>query len=183
MEDLSLHILDIVENSITAEARLIEINIVEDLEKDLITIELTDDGKGMDQQMLQKVLDPFVTTRTTRRVGLGLPLFAEAARMSNGQFDIQSKVGQGTKVKATFQASHIDCKPMGDIVGTIVTLIAGNPQVDFVYRHRKNDLDFSFDTREIKKALEDVPINTPRVLNWIRENLRDGLAEIGVITR
>jgi len=148
MEDLSLHILDIAENSISAAARRIEIRIDEDQSKDSLTIEIKDDGKGMDKQTLQKAIDPFFTTRTTRKVGLGLSLLAQAARESDGKFDLSSELGKGTIVKAIFRFSHPDRKPIGDIYETIRTLIAGHPGIDFLYEHRKNNSIYRFDTRE-----------------------------------
>jgi len=148
MEDLSLHILDIAENSISASAKRIEIRIDEDEAKDLLTIEIKDDGKGMDEQTLQKALDPFFTTRTTRKVGLGLSLLAQAARETDGNLVLDSRNGQGTTVKATFRFSHPDRKPMGDIDETLRTLVAGYPGIDFLYEHKRNDSIYRFDTRE-----------------------------------
>jgi signal transduction histidine kinase len=148
MEDLSLHILDIAENSITASAKRIEIRIEEDQAKDLLTIEIKDDGKGMDEQVLKKVLDPFFTTRTTRRVGLGLSLLAQAARETDGNLELDSRNGEGTTVRASFRLSHPDRKPMGDILETIRTLVIGHPEIDFMYEHKKNDSIYHFDTRE-----------------------------------
>ncbi len=151
MEDLSLHILDIAENSISASAKSIEIRIDEDKAKDLLTVEIKDDGNGMDEQTLQKVLDPFFTTRTTRKVGLGLSLLAQAARQSDGKIELSSGPGKGTTVKAVFHLSHPDCKPMGDIHETIRTLVAGYPGTDFLYEHKKNGSIYRFDTRETHK--------------------------------
>lgn len=148
MEDLSLHILDIAENSITASAKRIEIRIDEDQAKDLLTIEIKDDGKGMDEQTLKKVLDPFFTTRTTRRVGLGLSLLAQAARETDGNLELDSRNGEGTTVRASFRLSHPDRKPMGDILETIRTLVIGHPEIDFMYEHKKNDSIYRFDTRK-----------------------------------
>jgi signal transduction histidine kinase len=151
MEDLSLHILDIAENSISASAKRIEIRIDEDETNDLLTIEIKDDGKGMDEQTLQKVLDPFFTTRTTRRVGLGLSLLAQATRESDGKIELDSKPGVGTTIKANFRFSHLDRKPMGDIDETIRTLVVGHPGIDFLYEHRKNKTIYHFDTRETER--------------------------------
>lgn len=148
MEDLSLHILDIAENSIAAEATRIEVRIVEDRGKDVLTVEIKDDGKGMDEETLGRVLDPFFTTRTTRRVGLGLPLLAQASRESDGTFEIDSKPGQGTTVKATFRYGHVDRKPLGNIHETIQTLVAGHPEVDFLFEHTRDGSSYRFDTRE-----------------------------------
>ena len=151
MEDLSLHILDIAENSISASAKRIEIRICEDQAEDLLTIEIKDDGRGMDEQALQKALDPFFTTRTTRKVGLGLSLLAQAARQSDGRIELSSGPDKGTVVKAVFRFSHIDRKPIGDIYETIRTLVAGHPGVDFLYEHKKNGSVYCFDTRETGK--------------------------------
>ena len=151
MEDLSLHILDIAENSIAAEAKRIEIRIEEDQERDLLTVEIKDDGKGMDEQMLKKALDPFFTTRTTRRVGLGLPLLAQASRESGGSLEIDSAPGQGTSVKAAFQYSHPDRQPIGDINETIKTLLIGHPEIDLLFEHVKDGTTYHFDTRETGK--------------------------------
>ena len=149
MEDLSLHILDVAENSIAGSAKRIEIRIDEDPQKDVLTIEIKDDGKGMDEQTLRKALDPFFTTRTTRRVGLGLPLLAQAARETDGKIELQSNPGHGTTVKATFGYSHPDRKPMGEVHETLRTLVMGHPEIDFLYEHRKNGSIYRFDTREI----------------------------------
>ena len=151
MEDLSLHILDIAENSISASAKRIEIRIDEDQAKDLLTIEIKDDGKGMNEHALQKALDPFFTTRKTRKVGLGLSLLAQATRQSDGKIELSSAPGKGTTVKATFRLSHLDCKPIGDINETIRVLVAGNPGIDFLYEHKKNNSLYCFDTREISE--------------------------------
>jgi signal transduction histidine kinase len=148
MEDLSLHILDIAENSISGSAKRIEIRIDEDQAEDLLTIEIKDNGKGMDEQTLQKALDPFFTTRKTRKIGLGLSLLAQATRESDGKFELNSSPGKGTTVKATFSSSHPDCKPLGDIHETMRALIAGHPEIDFLYEHKRNGSTYRFDTRE-----------------------------------
>ncbi len=154
MEDLSLHILDIVENSIRAKASRIEIKVIENIGEDLLVIEIKDNGRGIDEETIKKVLDPFFTTRTTRKVGLGLPLLSQAARESGGDIEIKSKVGRGTRVKATFGYSHIDRKPLGNMEATLTTLIAGNPEVDFIYKHKKDESEFRLDTREIRDSIK-----------------------------
>ncbi|UCC39078.1 MAG: sensor histidine kinase [Candidatus Aminicenantes bacterium] len=174
MEDLSLHILDIVENSVAAEADKIEIRIIEDKKKDLLSVEVLDNGAGMDNETVKKVLDPFYTSKTVRRFGLGLPLLSEAAKAANGQLSIKSKKGEGTKVKADFQHSHIDRKPLGDIGQTIVTLVLGSPEIDLIYVHIKNDHKYSFDTRKLKTQLMGVPINSPAGIRMIKEDLKKG---------
>ncbi len=154
MEDMSLHILDIVENSIRAKASRIEIKVVEDTRKDLLTIEIKDNGQGIDGETMKKVLDPFFTTKVTRKVGLGLPLLSQAARESGGDIAIESRVGRGTRVKATFGYSHIDRKPLGSMETTLTTLIVGNPEVDFIYEHKKDELDYRLDTKEIRARIK-----------------------------
>ena len=148
MEDLSLHILDIAENSIAAEAKRIEIKIDEDNDKDLLTIEIKDDGKGMDQESLKKAVDPFFTTRKTRRVGLGLSFLSQAAEESGGKMEIKSTPNEGTMTKATFRLSHPDCKPMGDINQTIQTLVVSHPEINFIYEYHKDNSIYRFDSRE-----------------------------------
>ena len=119
----------------------------------MLTIEIKDNGEGIDEEAIKKVLDPFFTTRTTRRVGLGLPLLSQAARESGGNIEIESKVGRGTRVKATFGYSHIDRKPMGDMATTLTTLIAGNPEIDFIYEHKKDELEYRLDTKKIRAGI------------------------------
>ena len=148
MEDLSLHILDIAENSIAAEAKRIEIRIEEDQVKDVLAIEIKDDGNGMDEEMRRKVLDPFFTTRTTRKVGLGLPLLAQASRESEGTIEIDSKPGQGTTVRAVFRYRHIDRRPLGNIHETIQTLVVGHPEIEFLFEHTKDGSTYRYDTKE-----------------------------------
>ena len=179
MQDLSLHILDVVENSIQAEASRIDIHIVEDEESDLLSITITDNGRGMEQQTLNTVLDPFTTTRTTRRVGLGLPLLAESARRTGGDVTIQSKIGKGTTVEADFQYSNIDRIPIGNMTDTLTTLIIGNPQVDFAYTHKKGENEFTLDSADLKDQLEGVPLSHPEVVKTIRAFLQEGFEEIG----
>lgn len=172
MKDLSLHILDIVENSVAAEADKIEIRILENKKKDLFSIEIRDNGMGMDKETVKKALDPFYTSKTVRRFGLGLPLLSEAAKAANGHLSIKSKKGEGTKIKADFQYSHIDRKPLGDIGQTIVTLVIGNPEIDLIYVHKKNSHKYSLDTRKIKTQLKEVPINSPAGIRMIKEDLK-----------
>ena len=178
MLTLSDHILDITENSIRAGAKLIEISIDEDSENDLLTIEIKDDGHGMSPDVVQKVLDPFYTTKTVRRVGLGLPLLKDAAERSGGTFQIKSQENQGTTVKATFGLHHLDRQPLGAIINIMVILIISNSDIDFFYKHRHNDRRFEMDTREIRKEIEDVPINHPQIIKYIRGTMEEGLSEI-----
>ena len=146
-----MHILDIVENSIRAHAKKIEIKIIEEKKKDLLTIEIIDDGKGMDKKTLKNVLDPFFTTKNTRRVGLGLSLLAQSAEESGGSIIIESKPGQGTKVKAVFGYSHIDRKPLGDVNKSLKVLLAANPDINFIYEYQKDNANYYLDTKGTKK--------------------------------
>ena len=178
MLTLADHILDIAENSIRAGATLIEISVEEDSMNDLLTLEIKDDGHGMNPDILKRVLDPFYTTKTVRRVGLGLPLLKDAAQRSGGTFRIESQENSGTIVRATFGLHHLDRQPLGAIISIIIILIISNSQVDFFYKHRHNDRRFGIDTREIRKEIDDVPINHPEVIKYIRGVIEEGLSEI-----
>jgi signal transduction histidine kinase len=172
MEDLSLHILDVVENSVAADADLIEIIITEDTKKDILSIEIIDNGTGMDEKTVKKVLDPFYTSKTVRRFGLGLPLLSESAKAANGKLTITSRIGKGTRIKADFQHSHIDRRPLGDMGQTIITLVIGNPEIDFVYIHNKDGHRAVLETKKIKDQLEGLPINMPPGIRMIKEELK-----------
>ena len=178
MLELALHVLDIAENSSRAEAGLIEVTIIEDLEKDVFSLEIRDNGHGMDEQTMEKALDPFYTTKKVRRIGLGLPMLKQAATTAEGGFSLQSIVGKGTVVYAEFKHSHIDRQPLGDIAGVIVMLILGNPDIDIVYTHKKNGNVYTLDTRELREGLGDVPLNNMEVLNLVRDNIREGIEEL-----
>lgn len=178
MLELSMHILDIAENSTRAGAKLVQIHIVEDKKKDKFFIHISDNGEGMDKDTLKKALDPFFTSKTVRKIGLGLPMLHQATKSTEGHFSIESKKGKGTRVTADFIFSHIDRQPLGDITSTIISLIAGDPEVDFVYSHQNGELTYVFDTREIREELEAIPINNPEVLRFIRANIEEGLKEI-----
>ena len=151
MEDLSQHILDVVENSLRHKARLIEISLEEDVEQDRLTLQIRDDGNGLDPQACARAADPFFTTRAGCRVGLGLPLLAQAAKEADGQFDIASSPGAGTTVRATFRRSHPDCKPLGDMFATLQLLVVAHPEVGFVYEHRRGAETVRLDTREVRQ--------------------------------
>jgi anti-sigma regulatory factor (Ser/Thr protein kinase) len=178
MKDLALHILDIVQNSITAGAKLIEITIIEDLPGNMLGITIRDNGKGIPAEMLANVTDAYVTSRTTRKVGLGLPLFKQNAEQTGGSVTISSEPGKGTEVKAMFVANHIDLPPWGDIAGVIILLVTANPELDFAYIHRSKTGEYIFDTREIKAELGGVPIDEPEVRKFLKEMLKENLEEI-----
>ncbi|HNW51381.1 MAG TPA: ATP-binding protein [Prolixibacteraceae bacterium] len=175
VKELSLHILDIVQNSISAQASKIEILIEEKIPEDQYIIEITDNGTGMDEEMLKHVTDPFFTTRTTRKVGVGLSLFQQNAEQTGGFMTIDSKVGEGTKVRAVFGYKHIDRLPLGDMAGTMTILIGANPNIRFIYNHITALSDFEFDTDEVKEELEKVPINHPDILKALKELIAENL--------
>ena len=179
MLELSLHVLDIAENSTRAGAKEVLISIKEDPNSDMLSLEVKDNGRGMNEEARMKALDPFFTTKKVRRVGLGLPMLAQAAERTGGRLILESEEGSGTRVVAEFRLGHLDRQPLGDIASTMVALIAGNADVDFVYRHQKGDRSFTLDTREIKEQIEDVPIGHVQVLQFIRKHIEEGLREIG----
>jgi hypothetical protein len=174
VRELSLHILDVLQNSLEAGASKVTLTIEEDLMADRLTITVTDNGRGMDADTVTKVLDPFFTTRTTRHVGLGLPLFAAAARRCNGDLVVESELGKGTTVRATFQHSHIDRAPLGDIRNTILSFLLAARPVDLHYVHRVNDRQFEFDTADIRAELGNVPLSHPAVRDWLSEFIAEG---------
>lgn len=178
MTDLSLNILDIAQNSIKAEAKFIQIYISADTEKDQLEITITDDGCGMTEDQLNKVTDPFYTTRTTRKVGLGIPFYKMAAELSGGGFSIESKLNEGTTSKAWFKISNIDRPPLGDISETIATLVIFNPDIDFLYSMNLNGNCFELNTKEMREILEGIPFNTHEVASYIREYLRENTATV-----
>ena len=177
MKELSLNILDITENSVKAKATLVEILISESDE--VLTITVKDNGTGMTDEVLKSVSDPFYTTRTTRKVGMGIPLFKFAAEQTGGKLTITSRHfesypdSHGTCVFATFYKNHIDFTPLGDVISTVVTLIQGHPEVDFFYQHSVLGKTVSLDTRDLRCVLEGVALDTFEVLIWIKENLTE----------
>lgn len=174
MRELALHVLDIIQNSLRAGATLIKVEIVEDTILDSLVITIEDDGRGMDGALVEKVVDPFTTTRTTRKVGLGIPLLKMAAERSGGEFSISSEPGKGTMVRASFQHSHIDRMPLGNIADTMWTVIIGNPEVDVIYRHLVNQRVFELDTREVKAEIGEDGLTLPVVIEWLRSYLEQG---------
>ncbi len=176
MEDLALHILDIAQNSIEAGAGAIEIEISESLREDRLVIEVRDNGRGMDSETAAKAADPFFTTRSTRKVGLGLSLLAAAAKAAGGEFTIGSKPGKGSAITATFQHKHIDRAPLGDIETTLMVLLAGHPGKDIFFRHRIEDRVFELDSRDFRAA--DIDLTSPVGLAVLREAIRNGESEM-----
>lgn len=179
MLEISLHILDIVNNSVKAEASLISVSVKEAIRENRLEISIEDNGCGMDEAFLAEVLDPFRTSRTTRKVGMGLSLFQAAAENTGGGLTIASQKGVGTKVDVHFVYDHIDRQPLGDMGETMLTLISGNETIDFVYTHAVNEKEFRLDTREIKQILGDeVSLGSPEIVMWLSDYIKEGLKEI-----
>ena len=178
MRELSLHILDIVENGITAGGSCVWIEVDEARQKDQLKIVIRDNGSGMPVEKLENINDPFITSRTTRRVGLGLSLLSAATERCDGSVRVDTQPGKGTQIEATFRYSHIDRAPLGDMAATITTLIIGNPGIDFVYSHRIDGKDFSLDTREIRAEMEDLSLSDPVVIQHLTESIRASLKEL-----
>ncbi len=178
MRELALHLLDIAENSVAAEARTIRIVVEEDPKKDLLRMSVEDDGRGMDEDLVARVTDPFVTSRTTRKVGLGIPLLKAAAEACNGYLRVNSAPGRGTRLEAEFQRSHIDRMPLGDLAGTLLELLVAWPQVHWVFRYKQNGTEFNFDDGPVKQELGDVSLTEPGILKYLRETLQEGVNDI-----
>ncbi len=178
MKELSLNILDIAQNSVKAGAMQIEICVTESLAANLVLISIKDNGCGMSDEFVSSVIDPFVTTRTTRKVGLGIPLLRQQALDTDGSFDISSKLGVGTTVFASFRLDHLDRAPIGDIASTLISLISSNPAIRYVYTHKTDSGEFTFDTNEIKAQIDDIPIDEPEILMWLQEYLNENINSI-----
>lgn len=173
MRELSLNVLDIAQNSIVAGASLTEILVSENTQKNELLIGIYDNGKGMTDEQVQKVCDPFFTTRTTRKIGMGIPLFKMAAEQTGGSFKITSEVGVGTKVEALFKTDSIDFTPLGDMASTISAVVCMNEDKDFIYTRKVDDASFVFSSADIKKILDGVPLSEPSVINWVEDYIRE----------
>jgi anti-sigma regulatory factor (Ser/Thr protein kinase) len=189
MRELALHILDIAENSVSAQAKNITISVTEDLSTDRLLISIQDDGKGMDAQTVASVIDPFVTSRTTRKVGLGIPLLKEAAELCNGTLVIESTPGVGTLINVDFQRNHIDRMPLGNLADTYLNLLIAHPEVHWHFLYQVLRIEtretsgsicdvFDFDDQPIKETLEDLPLCDPAVLAYLRGIFEEGIAEL-----
>lgn len=178
MTEIALHILDIANNSTRAEASRVDISVDADSAKDTLTVTVADDGKGMSEEFLARVTDPFATTRTTRKVGLGIPLFKQAAELTGGELKIRSGLGKGTTVTAMFGLSHIDRVPLGDMGSTMTTLIGGAPDTDFTLSFTADGKEYRFSTKEVKEMLGDVPIESTEILNYIEEMIDENIENI-----
>lgn len=177
LPELSLHILDLAENSVRAMATLIRIHVLADPAKDFLSISIEDNGKGMSKSVLEQVTDPFYTTRTTRKVGLGISFFKMAAESSGGTFSIDSQPGKGTITKASFVLSHIDRMPMGNLTETMHTLITMHSEIDFIFEYTYEDRSFTLDTRTFREILGEVSFREPEVSGFIRSYLEENKLE------
>jgi anti-sigma regulatory factor (Ser/Thr protein kinase) len=180
MRELSLHILDLLQNALEAGATRVEVDIQEDVVADRLTIRVRDNGRGMDAGTMSQAVDPFFTTRTTRHVGLGLPLLAAAARRCDGDLRLESAPERGTVVTATFRHSHLDRAPLGDMAGTLLAFLLGRDgtAAQLCYQHRVNDRSFALDTAVIQAELGDVPLSYPPARAWLHDYIAEGEAEL-----
>lgn len=179
MQELSLNVLDIAQNSIAANASVVNIDIEKDTALSQLRLSVRDDGRGMSEEQVQKVTNPFFTTRTTRKVGMGIPLFKMAAEMSGGSFSIESKLGEGTVITGVFRTDNIDCVPLGDISSTVAMLITLNENINFIYSYSVDGREFTASTEEFKRALGDgVSLAVPEIANWIEDYLRENVAAL-----
>ncbi|HWR40943.1 MAG TPA: ATP-binding protein [Patescibacteria group bacterium] len=178
MRELSLHILDLVQNSIEANATTVKLEVIEDRSDDRLIIRVTDNGRGMDEKIRQLVIDPFITTRTTRRIGLGLPLMEMSSKRCDGYLHIDSVPGQGTTVEAMYRHSHLDRPPLGNMVETIKTILVANSELHFTYHHSVNGRTFSISSLELHDILGDVPLSHPDVLGWLHDYLTVNIANL-----
>ncbi|RLD58426.1 MAG: ATP-binding protein [Bacteroidetes bacterium] len=178
MKNLSLHILDIIQNSIRAKANLIELEICEHLKENKFLITIKDNGTGVEKEKLNQILDPYFTSRKTRDVGLGLSLFKQNAERAGGFLKIYSKLGRGTVVRTMFEYNNIDRPVLGDIAGVVTLLVASNPKIEFLYKHKTDNGEFFFNSKEIKNILEDVSVTEPKVISFIKEMINENLQSI-----
>ena len=178
MRELSLNVMDVAQNSVRAEATVVRITVTESDKDDRLTIEIADNGCGMTQEQVQQVIDPFFTTRTTRKVGLGVPLFKLSAEQTGGSFTLTSQVGVGTSVEAVFRTDSIDFTPLGDVAATISTIVCMNEDKDFIYTRKIDGAEFKFLSADIKKILDGVPLSEPSVMNWVEGYISEQTEEL-----
>jgi anti-sigma regulatory factor (Ser/Thr protein kinase) len=178
LRELALHLLDIAENSISADAKNIRLLVKEDLQKDQLLLVVEDDGKGIEPEMLKSITDPFTTSRTTRKVGLGIPLLKAAAEACDGYFNINSAIGKGTHIETLFKRSHIDRMPLGNLAETFLALSVCSPEINWTFLYQVGEKEFKFDHQFIRNELQGIPFSDPSVLAYIREELQDGISSI-----
>ena len=179
MRELALHLLDIAENSVSAKANTVRITVEEDHAADRLRIQVEDNGAGMTPEMVERVTDPFVTSRTTRKVGLGIPLLKAAAEGCSGGLTIRSAPGAGTCLTVEFQHSHIDRMPLGSLADTILTLVVGSPEVRWIFTYTVDGQTFEFDDQPVKEVLDGVPLSDPAILAYLRDCLETGIRSAG----
>ncbi len=176
MREIALNILDIAENSVKAKAKLIMIDVV--AKNNILAVSISDDGIGMSKDMVAKVTDPFVTTRTTRKVGFGIPFFKMSAEMTGGSFHIESQLGKGTTTTAKYVIDSIDRMPLGNLAETMVTLLSNGDEIDYVLTYSVDEKSYCFDTRELKQNLNGISVQEPEILNFVKELLNDNIASV-----
>jgi signal transduction histidine kinase len=175
MEDISSHIMDIVTNSVRAKAKHVSISVMENTKAGLLNLTVKDDGTGMDLDTARKIQDPFFSTKKGRKVGLGVPLLKGTAETTGGLFSLQSEPGKGTEIFASLNLNHPDLPVVGNLKDTILVLVVGNPEVDFTFTCGKDEKVFVLDTEEIKRTLEDVPVNHPEVIKFLTKYLDENM--------
>lgn len=185
MREIALHLLDIAENSVAAGGKNISVHVLEDLVQDRLMVSVIDDGRGMDAATVEQVQDPFYTTRTTRSVGLGIPLLKLAADQADGSFSLESEPGKGAWVEAEFRHSHIDRMPLGDLSATYLTLLISHPQIDWTFLYRvtdrnKDGREFLFESADLKRELGDISLTEPEVLTFLRSLFEEGIEEVAL---
>ena len=180
MNELALHILDLAQNSIRAKAKLVHIKLTEKPADDEYLIEISDDGEGMSDEQLAMANDPFFTSRTTRKVGLGLPLIQQNAEATAGNFQLSSEKNKGTHLRVKFGFHHIDRPILGDMASTLLILATNEQQIDFVYTHETPKGDFQLDTREVKKSLGDIPLSNPQIRKFLMDMIQENLEQIQI---
>ena len=178
MQNLAAHIMDIAQNAVRAKATAITINVEENSEQATFSFTIEDNGCGMDANVLQRITDPFFTSRTVRKVGLGIPLLKQNAEQTGGYIDLQSQLGKGSTVKAVFHRNHWDCPPVGDIGDVVVLLITANADIEFIYTHTTSRGKYSICTSEIKATLEEVPLHHPDIVLALQEMVRENINQI-----
>ena len=173
-----MHIMDILQNSTRAGATEVTLEVLEDVAADTLTIRFIDNGCGMDAETVQKVINPFFTTRTTRKVGLGLPLLKQNTEQTGGSLDIQSEKGKGTTVTAVFGRTHLDRPPMGDLAGTVVLTASAYPDIRFIFHYHNGETDYVFDTVEVNEALDVISIQEPEVIQYLNEMIQENIGNV-----
>jgi hypothetical protein len=178
VEDICFHLIDLVQNSVAAGAGDIRLNIVESKDQDILTLEVADDGRGMDKQTLEKVQDPFFTTKSFKKVGLGIPLLKATAQICRGDFNIRSNVGRGTQIKASLQRGHLDCPPLGNLEETLLSLLVSLDKINLQFFYRSDRGEFSISSNAIRQQVGELHFSHPQVYQFLREYIHEGLGQM-----